>query len=143
MSQLDHWHWWIFAVILLVLEVLTPGTFFMWMGISAVVVGLLTLLLPIGWEWQMLLFAILSVVSVVVGRSYLRQRPIESDRPNLNRRGQQYVGRTFVLSEPIVNGFGKIRVDDSTWKVEGRDAPVGTPIRVVGVDGVVLKVEGN
>ena len=104
-SHLNHWHWWIFAVILLVLEILTPGTFFMWMGISAVVVGLLMLIVPIGWETQFLLFAIFSVVSIAVGRVYIKRRPIETDRPNLNRRGAQYVGRTFTLSEPIVHGF--------------------------------------
>jgi membrane protein implicated in regulation of membrane protease activity len=141
MSHLTHWHWWIFAVILLVLEVLTPGTFFLWMGVSAVMVGLLALLLPIGWELQVFFFAILSVLSIVIGRHYLKLRPIESDRPNLNRRGQQYVGRTFTLAEPIVHGYGKIRVDDSTWKIEGGDAAEGSQIRVIGVDGVVLKVE--
>ncbi len=140
-SQLNHWHWWIFAVILLVLEILTPGTFFMWMGISATMVGLLMLILPIGWEMQFLLFAIFSVVSIAVGRVYIKKRPIESDQPNLNRRGAQYVGRTFTLSEPIVHGYGKIRVDDSTWKIEGADCPAGSQVKVVGVDGVVLKVE--
>ena len=76
-----------------------------------------------------------------MGRGYIKKKPFESDKPNLNRRGAQYVGRTFTLSEPITNGFGKIRVDDSTWKVEGSDSPAGAQIRVVGVDGVVLKVE--
>jgi len=140
-SHLNHWHWWIFAVILLVLEMLTPGTFFMWMGISAILVGLLTLIIPVGWEMQFLLFAIFSVVTIAVGRVYIKRRPIETDRPTLNRRGAQYVGRTFTLNEPIVDGYGKIRVDDSTWKIEGADSPAGAQIKVVGVDGVVLKVE--
>jgi len=140
-SHLNHWHWWIFAVILLVLEILTPGTFFMWMGISAIVVGLLMLIVSIGWETQFLLFAIFSVVSIAVGRAYIKKRPIETDRPNLNRRGAQYVGRTFTLTEPIVNGYGKIRVDDSTWKIEGADIPAGSQVKVVGADGVVLKIE--
>lgn len=141
LSQFTHWHWWILALLLLVLEVLVPGTFFLWMGISALVTGLLVLILPLGWELQFLLFALLSVVSVGLGRAYLKRRPIETDRPNLNRRGAQYVGRTFTLSEPIVHGYGKIRVDDSTWKIEGTDSPAGSQVKVIGVDGVVLKVE--
>lgn len=141
LSQFTHWHWWILALILLVLEVFVPGTFFLWMGISALFTGLLALVLPIGWEVQFLLFAILAVVSVTLGRAYIKKRPIETDRPNLNRRGAQYVGRTFTLSEPIVHGYGKIRVDDSTWKIEGADCPAGSQVKVIGVDGVVLKVE--
>ena len=69
------------------------------------------------------------------------ENPVISDQPNLNRRGQQYVGRTFTLDEPIVNGLGKIHVDDSTWKIEGNDCPAGTKVKVTGVDGVILKVE--
>jgi len=56
-------------------------------------------------------------------------------------RGEQYVNRTFTLEEPVVNGQGKIKVDDSTWKIEGADCESGTKVRVTGVDGVVLKVE--
>jgi hypothetical protein len=51
------------------------------------------------------------------------------------------VGRVFTLEQPIVNRQGKIRVDDSTWKIEGTDCTAGTNVRVVGVDGVVLKVQ--
>lgn len=141
LSQASHWHWWILALLLLVLEVFVPGTFFLWMGISAIFTGLLALLLPIGGEIQFLLFAALSVVSVTLGRAYIKKRPIETDQPNLNRRGAQYVGRTFTLNEPIVHGYGKIRVDDSTWKIEGADTPAGSQVKVIGVDGVVLKVE--
>jgi membrane protein implicated in regulation of membrane protease activity len=59
----------------------------------------------------------------------------------LNRRGNQYIGRIFSLSEPIINGVGKVTVDDSTWKVKGPDLPAGTHIKVLGVEGVVFEVE--
>jgi membrane protein implicated in regulation of membrane protease activity len=59
----------------------------------------------------------------------------------LNRRAEQYVGRVFTLSEPIVNGTGKIRVDDSSWKVSGADCDANTKVKVISVDGTVLKVE--
>ena len=66
--------------------------------------------------------------------------PIETDRPLLNQRGAQYVGRQFHLDEPIVNGHGKIKVDDSIWKVHGPDCPEGARVTVTGVDGTVLVV---
>ncbi|MCW8917954.1 MAG: NfeD family protein [Gammaproteobacteria bacterium] len=141
-AHIDHWHWWILAVALLVLEAFAPGTFFMWMGISAAVVGLLVLIAPAtGWEYQVFIFAVLSVASIVVWRAYFRRHPVVTDQPTLNRRGAQYVGRTFTLSEPIVNGNGKIRVDDTTWKIHGADCASGSQVQVVGVDGVILKVE--
>ena len=141
-AHIDHWHWWILAVLLLVLEAFAPGTFFMWMGFSAGVVGLLVLIAPgMGWEYQVFVFAILSVASIVAWRIYFRKHPVQTDQPTLNRRGEQYVGRTFTLAEPIDNGVGKIRVDDTTWKISGDDCDSGGKVKVVGVDGVILKVE--
>lgn len=139
---IEFWHWWIAAVVLLVLEVFAPGSVFLWMSTGAGLTGLLLLLAPeTAWEYQLLAFAVLTVASAVAWRAYLRHRPIETDQPALNRRGEQYVGRVFNLDEAIVNGTGKIRVDDTTWKVEGADLPLDAKVRVTGVDGTVLTVE--
>jgi membrane protein implicated in regulation of membrane protease activity len=138
------WHWWILAGLLLILELTAPAFFFLWLGIAAAAVGLILLVFPsIDLETQLLLFAITSIVAIVAWRKYRESRPAASDQPNLNRRGQQYIGRVFSLSSPIVNGVGKVTVDDSTWKVKGPDLPAGTHIRVTGVDGVVFKVEAT
>lgn len=139
---MTHWHWWIIGGILLIVEIFAPGTYFLWLGVSAAVVGVITWLGPdMAWQYQFLLFGIFGVVSIALWRQYQKKNPARSDHPTLNRRGEQYVGRVFTLSEPIVNGMGKIHVDDSTWKVEGQDCPAGGRIVVRGVDGTILKVE--
>jgi len=138
---ISHWHWWILAVVLVILEVFAPGAFFLWLGISAGVVGTLVFLIPaVDWEYQVLMFSLLSVVSIIVWRRYFRTLPGDTDQPMLNRRGEQYVGRLFTLTEPVVNGVGKITVDDSTWKIHGEDCPAGTRVEVTGVEGTILKV---
>ena len=143
---LDHivfWHWWILAGLLLILELTAPAFFFLWLGIAAAAVGMILLVFPgIPIETQLVLFSIASIVAVLAWRKYRESRPLKTDQPNLNRRGQQYIGRTFSLDEPIVNGVGKVIVDDSTWKIKGPDMPAGTHIRVTGVDGTVFTVEG-
>ena len=139
---LEYWHWWLLGVTLLILELFAPGVFFLWMGVAAGLVGVLLLLQPtLDWQWQVLGFAGLSLAMIAVGRFWFKRNPIQSDLPNLNRRGEQYVDRVFTLGEAIVNGEGKVKVDDSTWKVQGPDCAAGTRVRVVGVDGVILKVE--
>jgi membrane protein implicated in regulation of membrane protease activity len=141
-SELNYWHWLVLGVGLIILEVLSQTIFLLLIGISAVVVGLLVLILPsVPWELQVVLFAALSVASIGVWQHYLKKYPTESDQPQLNRRGEQYVGRVFTLDEPIVNGQGKIKVDDSTWKITGDDCSEGTKVQVTGVDGVVLEVK--
>ena len=139
---IQFWYWWIFAVALGVIEMLMPGTFFLWMAVAAGVVGFVLLADPgLSLEFQLLIFAVLSVGAVVAWQVFLRKHPPQSDEPTLNRRGSQYVGRTFALSAAIDNGVGKIKVDDTTWKVSGPDMPEGARVRVTGVDGTVLVVE--
>jgi len=136
-----YWHWWVLGVILVILEVFSPGVFFLWLGIAAGLVGVVMFAYPaLPMAGQLLTFALFSVVSVLLWRAYLKRHPIESDQPLLNRRGEQYVGRIFTLDTPVVNSTGKIRVDDSIWKVQGQDCPAGTRVRVTGVDGVVFIV---
>jgi len=143
LEHIVFWHWWIFAGLLLILELTAPAFLFLWLGIAAAAVGLILLVFPaIDLETQLILFAIFSIVAVIAWRKYRESRPTAiNDQPNLNRRGQQYIGRVFSLTSPITNGVGKVTVDDSTWKVKGPDLPIGTHIKVVGVDGVVFKVE--
>jgi membrane protein implicated in regulation of membrane protease activity len=142
LNNVVFWHWWILAGVLLILELTSPMFFFLWLGFAAVAVGLLLLAFPgMPLEAQLVLFGALSIIAVVAWRKYREVHPPESDQPLLNRRGQQYTGRIFTLDHPIVNGVGKIEVDDSTWRVKGPDLEAGTRVRVVGVDGVVFVVE--
>lgn len=138
----NHWYWWALAVLFVVLEVFTPSTFFLFLGISAAAIGAVVLMMPgLGWEYQLLAFAVLTVVATMLGRQYLRKRPISTDQPLLNRRGAQYIGRQFNLEEPIANGSGRLKVDDTLWKISGKDCLAGSLVKVIGVDGTVLHVE--
>lgn len=145
MEWLEHvvfWHWWMLAGLLLILELTAPAFFFLWLAIAAGAVGLILMIFPtMPIEAQLVLFSIASIVSVFAWRKYRESRPLKSDQPNLNRRGHQYIGRIFNLSTAISNGEGKVTVDDSTWRVRGPDLPIGTSIKVTGVDGVIFTVE--
>ena len=139
---IDFWHWWILAVILVTIEILAPSFFALWMAIAAFMTGMALLLMPsLGWEYQLMLFAVLSVMSIVLWRRYYLKNPIVSDQPNLNRRGAQYIGRVVTLHEPIIDGIGKVKLDDSIWKVQGPDCVAGTKVRIIALDNVIFSVE--
>lgn len=137
------WHWWILAALFAGIEILAPGVFFIWLGAAAAVTGIIALVIPgLGWEIEALIFALLAVASVIAWRSYVKKNGNKDDPASmLNRRGEQLIGRTAVLSEAIQNGRGKARIDDTVWRVEGPDMPAGVPIKVIAVDGAILKVE--
>ena len=139
---IEFWYWWVAAAAFMALEILLPGIFFLWLGIAAAIVGIVALVIPsMTWPYQVALFAVLSVAAVLLARVYVKKRPVESDQPTLNRRGEQYVGRIVTLSDPIENGRGRAKIGDSAWSVEGDDLPAGAKVKIVGVDGIVLKVE--
>jgi len=138
----DFWHWWMLAVALVIIEILAPTFFAFWLAIAALITGGGVYVYPeMSWEFQVFLFAILSVVTTIAWRHYYSKNPVATDEPLLNRRGEQYVGRKITLKEAIIDGQGKVNVDDSTWKIEGDDCPEGTKIKIVSVDNVVFQVE--
>jgi len=142
LEHLDYWQWLVLGVVLIVLEIVSPGVFLLWLGLAALGVGGILWWMPdLVWQTQLVIFAVFSVLSIGLARLVLRHRPIATDEPTLNRRGEQYLGRVFTLGAPIENGVGRVRVDDTLWRVEGPDAPAGSRVRVVGVDGTVFRVE--
>jgi membrane protein implicated in regulation of membrane protease activity len=139
-----YWNWLLLGLVLMVIEILAPGTFFLWLGLAALAAGGILILFPnLGWQWQLLLFAVLAVGSTGAWQFYVRRRPHTADASLLNRRGEQYIGRELTLEAPVVNRQGRVRIDDSSWKIEGPDCPAGTRVRIVGVDGIVLKVTAD
>ena len=141
-STLLFWHWWLLGLVLVVIEMVAPGFFLLWIGLAAGVTGLVLFIVPgMGWQVQFVLFGVLALASVAAARYYVRRNPIRSEDATLNRRGSQYVGHVFNLDEAIVNGVGKVKVGDGWWRAQGPDLPAGARVKVVGVDGNMLKVE--
>ncbi len=142
--ELGPWSWWVLGLALLAAEVMLPGVFLVWIGLAALITGGFSLLLwdASFWIWQVqaVVFALLSIVSVFIGRRFVVSSS-ESDEPLLNKRGESLVGRTAVLEQPIAEGRGRVRLDDTTWAVEGPDLPAGARVRIVASSGRQLTVE--
>lgn len=136
-----HWVWLGLGLLLAIGEMTIPGVFLIWMAGAALVTGLVSWFVPIGVPFQVLLFAVLSIVFVFSGRRWLRQHPIEAADPKMNDRGARAVGEVVVVSQVIETGQGRVKLGDSEWLARGPDAEPGTRMRVTGSDGAVLLVE--
>ncbi|MBU2582105.1 MAG: NfeD family protein [Alphaproteobacteria bacterium] len=151
LSHLGGWNWVIVAMLLLVLETVVPGVHFLWFGLAAFIVGAIALVVSAGgpeyadafvWQFQIIAFALISMVTVFFVRRYASADGSEAtDAPSLNVRAEQYVGRSTTVMVAIQGGRGKVKIGDSLWQAEGADAPVGARVKVVGVNGSVLVVE--
>jgi hypothetical protein len=139
------WHWWVIGLSFLVLEMVITAYFFLWLSGAAIVTGFILLVAPDlipAAQWG--IWATISIVSLLGYKLWRKKNPKKQDgeQSTLNRRGSQYVGRTFTLDAATENGQGKIKVDDTTWKVESEtDLAKGSKIKVVDTEGTILKVE--
>ena len=100
-------------------------------------------LVPLGWEWQGVMFAILTLLAAWLWWKWLSRRVREQKHSDshLNQRGQQLIGRRFVLESPLVNGRGHMRVGDSSWPVSAsEDLGAGTHVEVIAIEGITLHI---
>ncbi len=136
-----HWAWLALGLILAVAEMAVPGFFLIWLAGAAIVTGLLVWAVPLSLAWQIVIFAVLALTAVLVGRRYFRANPVEAADPLMNDRGGRLVGEVVVVTQAIDGGAGRVRQGDGEWLAKGPDAEPGTRMRVRGHEGTVLLVE--
>jgi len=140
-GTLGTWNWLILGVILMALELIAPGVFLFWLGLAALLTGLMSFALTLSWQFQILMFALFAAAAVPVWRRLARSNTAGSaDSPFLNKRADALVGRVFTLEKPIIDGSGTVRIDDTIWRVAGPDAPAGSRVKIVQADGASLTV---
>lgn len=143
LQSLDaHWHWLALGMLLAAAEMAVPGVFMIWLAAAALVTGVIAWAVPaMAVPVQVILFAVLAILAVFVGRTYLKANPIESADPKMNDRGARLIGETVIVTQAIDGGSGRVRQGDGEWLAKGPDAEPGTKMRVAGHEGVVLIVE--
>jgi len=140
-SGFGDWNWLILAIILFVLETIVPGVHFLWFGLAAVLTAVVAFATDLSWQWEVLVFGLLSLVTVFGVRQFADPNAKDTDEPSLNVRGSQYIGREVNVENSISGGRGRIRVGDTIWAAEGPDAPAGSRVKITAVNGTVFKVE--
>jgi len=139
-----HWLWLGGGLLLLAGEMVIPGVYLLWIGLAGLVTGLFAFVWPgSGFEGQGIVFAVLSAASIFIASRYVYSGETSSTVTSVNRKGQEHVGKVYIVVEAIANGRGHVQVADSRWLAEGPDCPAGTAVRVVAIDGTVLVVTPN
>ncbi|WP_097458918.1 NfeD family protein [Mangrovitalea sediminis] len=147
-SLLARWETLVIAgILLLVAEVLLPGFYLLWFGLAALVTGGLMLVLPpLPWEFVLLTFALLSLVSCYIGNRLYRQKivpqtPADGD---VNQRLRRYIGHEYTAASDIDGSSGRVRIGDTTWlarlEKDGDRIEAGKRVRVIGAAGTTLIV---
>ena len=136
-----HWVWLTLGLVLAGLELMVPGVYLIWLAVAAIITGVLTLVLDLSLPFQVVDFVFLSLIIAFSAKRILRDKPIESSDPLMNRRGARLVGETALVVQPIEHGSGRVKLGDSEWIARGVETPAGERVRIIGTDGSTLLVE--
>ena len=136
-----HWVWMTFGLVLAGLEMLVPGVYLIWLGMAAIITGVMTMTLDLSPALQLIDFVFLALIIAFSAKRILGERPIESSDPLMNRRGARLVGETALVVQAIEHGNGRIKVGDSEWIAHGPNVAAGERVRISGTDGAILLVE--
>jgi membrane protein implicated in regulation of membrane protease activity len=142
LGDLDaHWVWLTLGLLLAGLEMLVPGVYLIWLAAAALITGVLTFAFDLSLPFQVIDFVFLSLIMAFSAKRFLRERPIESADPLMNRRGARMVGETALVVSAIEHGSGRVKVGDSEWIARGVNVAAGERVRITGTDGSSLLVE--
>lgn len=139
------WHWMAFGFSLIFTEIFFPmALLFLWPGIAALMMGVVILfvpqLMPI---YQIGIWLIISYIFTIEWIKYCRINPLHPVmyRPT-GLQGQEYIGRQFELTKPIINGRGEIEIDEKKLTLLSiDDYPVGTLVKIARVEGAALRIQ--
>jgi membrane protein implicated in regulation of membrane protease activity len=137
------WLWLIGGVLMLIAELIAPGFFLVFLGTAAVATGLFTLLFGFGLTPQLALFAIYSLVALMLGRRIYANAAQQGGDPLLNDPSARLVGKVATVVAAVDQQDGRVRLGDSHWSARGGPAAAGDRVRIVGVDGNCLTVEAE
>ena len=137
------WLWMIGGVLLLIAEILAPGFFLVFIGGAAIATGVFALLFGLGLPAQLALFALYSLLALLIGRRVYANMPAASSNPMLNDRAAQLVGRQVTVISAIDEHSGRVQVGDGQWSARGGPAAEGERVRITGVEGNCLIVEAE
>jgi len=135
--------WAVMAVICLILE-MTAGDFFIICFSIGAVFAAITALVGGNIYWQLLLFAVFTLISLFWVRPFA-QRYLHKGEDNRVSNADALMGRQGRVVEAVkADGFGRVQIDGDIWKAvtnELQDIPAGKNVRVVGRESTIITVE--
>lgn len=117
------WYWLIGGLVLAGLEMIVAGVFLLWIGLGAMVVGVMLLLMPdLSLTAQLLMFALTMLGSIGLGFVIQRRSGLSSGAEEINQELHGLVGRRCEAAVDFVAGRGRIRVGDTTYAAQGEES---------------------
>ncbi|OAJ94148.1 NfeD family protein [Vibrio bivalvicida] len=143
LDSINHWHWLAFGLTLLAFEILGTAGYFLWLGLSALIVGALLTLIPMSWQLQWIAFAAFALMTTWLWwrRQFKSDKKSDANR-ELNQKSKQLVGQIIRLDEDFPAGKGRLKVGDTTWSAQSVSTiSAGQQVEITKVNGIILTIK--
>jgi membrane protein implicated in regulation of membrane protease activity len=135
--------WVIISIVCLILELSSGDFFILCFAIGAAVAAIIAGC-GLSLTWQIILFAIISILSLLLVRPALIKKLHKPNRERLSN-AEAMVGQEGRVSEAIeAGGYGRVAIDGDDWKALSADGSAiakDTRVRVTKMDSIILTVE--
>ncbi len=138
------WHWVVLGLGLIALEMLAPAFYLFWFGLGALLTGLVTTVLPLGFAGQWGVWSLASALMVGVWMKFFRN----PDRTRSGQAKEGALGLVGLVTRPVADLsqgeilFQRPVLGSDRWPaVSDRAIPAGVKARIVDVLGQTLKIE--
>jgi membrane protein implicated in regulation of membrane protease activity len=139
--------WLIAAIVLVIIELLTAGFGVICFAVGALFSALAAFLGVEGLVWQLLIFAVASVLCFIFLRPVVL-RFLDKKSKDVKTNADALIGKTAIVSETIDSAAnqGRVAVDGDDWKAVSADSSVinkGEKVEIVSRDSIILTVKRN
>ncbi|MGR5119970.1 NfeD family protein [Vibrio astriarenae] len=143
LEQMNHWHWLAFGLALLAVELLGTAGYFLWIGLSAMLIGILMTFIPMSWQLQWVAFATFSLVTAWLWwRKQLNNDRASDKARDLNQKDKQLIGVVLTLEEDVIVGKNRVRIGDTTWSaISDKALKQGTVVTITEMNGITLTLK--
>lgn len=137
--------WLIAAIVLVIIELLTAGFGVICFAVGALFSALAAFLGMDSLVWQLLIFAVASVLCFIFLRPVVL-RFLDKKSKDVKTNADALVGKTAIVSETIDSSAnqGRVAVDGDDWKAVSADGSVinkGEKVEIISRDSIILTVK--
>lgn len=143
LQSMSYWTWISFGCLLLAAELLGTAGYMLWLGISAISIGILLFITPVTWQWQWMLFSIIAIVTTFVWWKIQHNNDsAHRETSTLNQKEKSFIGYQQMITQELPQGKSRFQIGDTTWPIIC-ETPIeaGSTIEVVKMDGITLYIK--
>ncbi|WP_416652383.1 NfeD family protein [Candidatus Pseudothioglobus sp. Uisw_086] len=137
-ENLNFIHWLILGIALIIVELFVWTVFLLWIGSSAITVGIIFFLLPnVSGLLQLLIFIVLAVVATLLSKKYY---PVKTVDEQLHDKAKKHIGKECIIVS-IEDEVAKVQIGESLWFAKGSNLSAGQSVKIIGVESSTFIVE--